>query len=191
MDYHPQGYAEIDLNGVLQEPRETVLKLLSTVLQNVSGSSYPVRFEKLKAVLECCLEGSCHRTLGGCELILEEENSLFIYREAAAIAAPHRMLPETGAILWDGRFLISNLGKRAAFEVRVLGKDGWAHLKTLGHDAHCPFRVGITQPSLWQQDILCAVPTLGYYNPDRGCDLEVRFSPRIGAFGLVNLDLGR
>lgn len=189
VNYDALGFAKIDLDGLLQEPREVVLKILSIVLQNISGAPYPVRFANLKAVLDACLTGVCHRTLGGCELVLRAGSALFVYREVASVQAQSVLTAQPSDMLWDGRFLISAQECSGKMQIRPLREEGWAHLKALGCDLKCSFKVGVTQPSLWQNDLLCAAPTLGYHNADMVRDLKMQFSPRIGAFGVVNLDL--
>jgi tRNA(Ile)-lysidine synthase len=100
---HPEGYFAV--------PREvladaTVAEAVIRKLLGSLGGSVTERSEREKLVAWCLDTGGSRRTLGGV-LVNQRQRDILFIREPGRIAFAPDRVPESGTLVWDGRFVIS------------------------------------------------------------------------------------
>lgn len=159
------GVARLDCRALPEWPQEIGRRLLSHVLQRVSGRSYRPRLEKterLLADLQGALDGDW--TLHHCEVHVVGGEAL-IWREMRPLP-PVLDLSRPGCHrgVWDGRLSYEVEG-RAGLSLQALGADGLALMKAEAQEALVhgyPQRALMSAPAFWLDGRLLAVPG-GFY----------------------------
>lgn len=108
VNYSEFGFASLNKNFITQLHEEIALRLLSKVIQVVSGGAYPPRHKKLEALYENLSSGDFQgQTLAGSMIFKCGEDEIIFTREIGAIDTS---LYEAGAkaLLWDNRFIIKS-----------------------------------------------------------------------------------
>lgn len=173
VDVSPLGFLTLSLEPYCRARTDTRARVLSRLLQVVSGGDYGPRYEKLMRVdrhLQAAPEsglGDVGLTLHGCEVRVSA-GEVLIFRE-------QRNLPtltlsgDPQQRLWDGRFLVS---APVAGEVRALGGEGLSLVRASVHEvfdmpdlaAGSGGRILASLPSLWVGDQLLGVAQIPYGN---------------------------
>ncbi len=97
-----EGFATIAISAGQQEVDDAVISLLLRII----GSGTHVRKERERLALWLKQAGSGRRTLGGV-IIAKRKAEIVFMREAGRIAKGISVIPDSGNLLWDGRFRIS------------------------------------------------------------------------------------
>jgi len=99
------GYACLDRAAFESYPAEIQLRVLTDILQSVSGNAQPMRLKRLARLQQMILSGrqTCH-TLQGCLVDLHCFKKVWFYREYAQI--PPVMKLTSPSMIWDHRFSI-------------------------------------------------------------------------------------
>ncbi len=135
------------------EPPSLPVKVLSALMQAVSGATYPPRHRSL-ASLAASLQPA---TLGGTRLMAGGRMGRFLLvHEITAIQHP---VPASPGAMWDGRFRI-DMPPDAATELTLgaLGND----TPRIRAYSDLPAAVLRTLPALRRHGTLVAVPHIGY-----------------------------
>ena len=179
---YPEGYCRLDPAAIAGAPPDVALRALSRVLVTVAGTDYPPRHERLQRLFADILrEGGVAnaRTLHGCRL-LPSKARVLICREPRAAA---ESIPAAAGCLWDGRFRVF-LRSGKPFEVRRLGRNGWAAVlkdRPELRQTHVPAPVRPSLPALWDLDGIACVPHLRYVRSGsefaRSSEVEMTFAP--------------
>jgi hypothetical protein len=107
-----------------------------------------VRMTRVETLHIALLEASAHTaTLGGCVFAPRGER-LRVWREYGRIDPARQPLPESGTLLWDGRFAIAAPGE-SGLMASALGPDGAAQLRAAGGRIKLPARIAHSLPALW------------------------------------------
>jgi tRNA(Ile)-lysidine synthase len=91
-------FATLDLN--VQD--EILLKIMSWV----GGSSRPELHERQHLLAWLVMQGGSRRTLGGL-IFAKRKREILVGREPERISSQPLMIPESGEIVWDGRFNVT------------------------------------------------------------------------------------
>ena len=172
---HPLGWAVIDLEALLAQPDEIVLRVLARLLGALRGQAEPLRdMTGLEGLLEWLRapedEAGRARVLAG--MRLERRGArLLIGREPGRIGPPTGLRPAPRAEAdWDGRFhvTIGELRSPALLQSLQQALDAGA---TLPEDApHRPTDVPAfawrAQPTLVHEDHIIALPALHWRAAD-------------------------
>ena len=176
------GFVTLQLDVLRHEHPELRSRLISRLLQAVSGHRHPPSFDGVMRVDEA-LEGEfAGMTSFGCRLWAEGAK-LFVAREAAPVEEG-ALLEKGSAIHWDGRFHISLQGGEGRLRVSALGEEGWIELLERFPDAReapMPHPVRLSLPALRKDGKIVAVPHLGY-DLSNGGTLVCRFEPKRALF---------
>ncbi|MCG8545372.1 MAG: tRNA lysidine(34) synthetase TilS, partial [Alphaproteobacteria bacterium] len=124
VDLRPEGYGCVDLSPLRDAPEEIGLRALAATIACVGGRVYAPRLERLERLYDNLRSADgfrSGRTLGGCRIVPWRRRAL-ICREPRAAGEVGRA---SGSFVWDGRFRI-RMGRKPGFEVRRLGRKGWA-----------------------------------------------------------------
>ncbi|MCA1298214.1 tRNA lysidine(34) synthetase TilS [Stappia indica] len=185
---HPAGVVCLDLAPLAELPQEVLLRLVATVLLQVTGAAYPPRLERLARLVE---------TLGGAEqvqatlagaVLRRQEGRLFIWREHGRDGVAERVEARPCSFIWDGRFAVTGTGAgvlrvRALAEVpevraQMTWPEGWprAAFDTAPVVDFCAERVGKDDVEGATDAPYC--PGLSAHLPPQGLDLRplVRFA---------------
>ncbi len=158
------GFCELHAAKLKAASGELAIRALARCIQAVGGADWPPGDDPLERVLDWLTAGTPDTTtLGGCRLVLRGEN-LVIARELGRITQRHVNLPECRKLLWDGRFQVAAMGPGRDLQVGPLAEEGWAALKV--ERPHLPAFVGQTLPAIRQQQLILAVPSIGYVSPE-------------------------
>ncbi len=103
---HPSGPLALDYRHYVLLPEEVRLRLLSRLVQRVSGQDYPARLVKLEA-LDCRLRETVpgKHTLAGAVVCRSSEH-LLIWREAGRKVPEGNVLTGGGDNIWDNRYRV-------------------------------------------------------------------------------------
>lgn len=172
--YEPWGYALLSHDPLAAAPAEVALRVLSRVLQDAGGGTYPPEFAQTSEVLDWIVraDGPRGRTVGGCRLQRRDSGDILAAREEEVLLSVAPAVPITAGetILWDRRFQVALPEDAGAgpFEVRALGLEG---LKQVEGKATMPpiepNRIGRTLPAIWKGDQLQSAPLLGFHGQVR------------------------
>lgn len=163
----PLGYFRLDRAHFAASRRDTLLRLLSRLMGQLSGAIYRPRRDSLEVFAEALTAGPSAggSALQGCRLVLENDTALLI-REAAACPAL-RPLSEHPQI-WDARFAVELTPDRSCFAdmmLGALGEKGWAQIARRGEDGMeklrtAPYPARLAIPVVWHENEVVAVPSL-------------------------------
>jgi tRNA(Ile)-lysidine synthase len=145
---YPEGYA-------ILSPGRIDIAALQAVIRTIAGAPYPA----LSAHLLDLAADPRPATIAGVRFLPAGRlgPGLLVVREEVAIAPPIQV--ESG-ILWDRRFRITGVSSAPQPRLRI-GKLGDAARK-LRKSSALPSAILRTLPALWLDEILSAVPHLGY-----------------------------
>jgi tRNA(Ile)-lysidine synthase len=154
------GYAMVDLDALLAEPEEIVLRVVARLIAGVGGGEELLRLAKLEALLAALAvsPGKAH-TLGRC-WIEPQKGRLGIFREMRTNALPAISLEPGMRALWDNRFRIElGLEEREPVTVRALGEQGVRDLRDSFHAlATMPPLASRTLPACFRGGSLVGLP---------------------------------
>jgi len=162
---HPAGFAVVDPRAFAHPPEEVGLRLLTRLLTSVGGAAYAPRQERTERLLAALKDGlGGAATLAGCRIAPFGGGILFC-REAARMEPPVA-LPPGAELVWDGRFRL-RVAEDAphGLVLGALGVTGWRKVQSLAKPAPMPVlpaAVRATLPTLYVDDLISAVPHLGY-----------------------------
>ena len=162
----PLGYFRLRRAEFAAAPRETAHRLLTGLMQALSGAVYRPRRAALDA-FAATLSGEADgpQVLQGCRLVLSGESAALI-REFAA-CPPSRPLAGHPA-RWDSRFSVRFEADAmpGTMTLAPLGEAGWAQIAR--HDApemaalrEAPFAARLALPSIWREENVVAIPVAG------------------------------
>jgi tRNA(Ile)-lysidine synthase len=161
----PYGTATVAARCLRGAPEEVQLRLLSALLQAVSGQYYGPRFESLDR-LRAKLGGDlATATLHGCA-VARAGDIISISREPSAVREIATL--EAGAtLIWDGRFELHN-ATPSPLRVRVLMADdqSWWRANVKPETLAVPARVRRSLPVLEDSDGVLGVPSLSVWRTD-------------------------
>jgi tRNA(Ile)-lysidine synthase len=180
---HPAGFALLDPVPLAAAPDEIGLRALAQLIATIGAEPYPPRFDRLERLARMLFAGTLTggRTLGGCRL-LPHRGRILVQRELAAIAPPVE-ITDSGARLWDNRFLVwrrPGAVMPPGLTVGALGVEGAASMRAIvPTDAahHLPPIVRPSLPAFRQDGRLLAVPHLGWTRPGSTTGVELRLRP--------------
>ncbi|MCP5381279.1 MAG: tRNA lysidine(34) synthetase TilS [Kordiimonadaceae bacterium] len=123
--YHKYGYAVLNSEFHQKLHEEISLRLLSDILKNVSGNTYPPRYNKLEFLFQNLKSDDFSgQTLSGVILFKNSEKDIIFCREYEDI--DKRMnIKQSKRCLWDNRFVIdtkSISGEIVPFEQDIIGR---------------------------------------------------------------------
>lgn len=179
--YHDAGYILLDCNLLEACPEEEQLRLLGNLLRLISGKETLPRFDSLYRVFKKIKNKEIlftRSTLHGCLIALvHQKNQLLIGREAHNIdSQPVALSPE--GFWWDNRFLVEPLSIRdLPLTLEKLNKaEILPEVKALLKQI--PFYLWETLPVIKQDDVLLAVPSIGYKKETHNhLEINVRWCP--------------
>jgi tRNA(Ile)-lysidine synthase len=182
VDLRPEGYGCLDLTPMKTVPEEIGLRALARTIACIGGSAYPPRLERLERLYEVLRRApglQTGRTLGGCRIVPWRGKTLICREPRAA----RDVRTASGAFVWDNRFRIRMRGQ-SGFEVRRLGRKGWADLlaaRPALRQSPIPAAVRPSLPAFWGLDGIASVPHLNYVRSGVAHDIptirEVVFAP--------------
>ena len=173
VEIQPEGYGCVDLSPLRDAPEEIGLRALAATIACVGGRAYTPRLERLERLydsLRCPGGFRSGRTLGGCRIVPWRRGAL-VCREPRAAGEVRRA---SGTFVWDSRFRI-RMGRKSGFEVRRLGRKGWADAVAVCpelRNSPIPAAVRPSLPAFWGLDGLACVPHLNYVRPGVGRDIS-------------------
>ena len=174
-------YAKEDEFGVVSfqsdslgvTPVEIQYRVLSYLLQAVSGADYGPRFEKLQSLYSEIYSGIEANTLSlhGCIITTSgagQDGLVTLCREAAAVPALSVLSGDAQSV-WDNRYMF-RIQAAGYFTVRTLDDAAWGQarkiwpqLETYRLDIHCRR----AQPVIYKDDKIYALPTFECYDGGR------------------------
>lgn len=162
---HPAGFAQVANAAFSQMEDEVALRLLRRLLQALGGGQYPLRQERVEAMLGRLRQGLKRAvTLGGCRLG-SLGDSVLICREAGRMA-PAMALRPGAEMEWDHRFRFQVAADApAGLSMAPLGATGWKKLAETMRPHRLPAfpaPVRATLPVVLDHQGICAVPHVGY-----------------------------
>lgn len=164
---HPALWAEVE-DGLLRQPDEVALRVLSRLLMVVGGRAYAPRLEALERLMRELRQGVRGRTLAGCRM-LPRRGGFRVVRETAAVA-PEMTVRAGDVVRWDGRFRAWIDGP-SGLEAR-LGAVGEQALPRPVRSL-LPAAVRAALPALSDRGGILCVPHLGYKRSDAVAALRV------------------
>ncbi len=167
VDVSPLGFEKIDRSLVENEPKEIVLRLLSKVIDQVSGRQGYSRLKDIERLYVKLLSGPLDdaMTLMGCHF-KEKSRQLWVCREPGRDGLEILQVHD-GAMIWDNRFAVDcshnvrDLLRDRQTEIRILGDEGWREVK------ESPMCEGVTElpaiirknlPAVWVDGKVVAAP---------------------------------
>lgn len=165
------AYGSLDRQVLVQEPTEVRVRLLTRLLGRFGGTAPRARLVKIERLAERVAgETGLTATLGGC-VVTAVGDQVKVFREPGRDGLPETSIAPGAAIVWDGRFSVSR-GRSGESDgpvtVRALGRDAFAGLRYNLTMEGLPSRAGATLPSVWDGQMLLAVPFLGVQSSDSG-----------------------
>lgn len=175
----PEGYLQASPEIFTSPKREMALRLLSHMLETISGQAYPARLSTLEATLARVLSGT-RCTAHGCVLwprLKRKNPHILIFRELAA-CAPMSARAAT-PLRWDQRFEIFIESKEPLneAELRPLGQH---HVPATlpAHLADLPKALIATFPALWKLERVLIAPHIhSHRNASSTLAMKALFSP--------------
>lgn len=104
---HEAGICHIAAGDFRPLPAALQERILATIIAHYGGGQGAVEAEELRRVARwaCTAEGPVRCTLGGA-LLGRRKTGFWVTREAARIEARPQVVPGSGKLLWDKRFMI-------------------------------------------------------------------------------------
>ena len=162
------GYAVIDMAWLTAQPEDIRLRLLSGLINTISGLQTHVSLGQLENMTSG-RGWNLHAgvTLHGTRWDTDAEGGLRIYRETGRSAPPALQIAPGTTAIWDRRFVISAAATAPPAGVEVLGPEGLQALRATGWRRRAaPARVLWTLPAVYDAQGLAAVPALGFARHD-------------------------
>lgn len=149
---HPAGPLKLDRQAYRDAPEELRLRLLTLLMERVTGIRLRVRLQKLQVLDEALMLRSDHlQTLGGV-LIKARKDTIWCWREAGR-EPPETLHDPKGDGVWDNRFTYSVM---AGTDRRELG-----HGIRLGPLCDAPIRAkDIEWPQDWPKEAFDCSPVV-------------------------------
>ena len=141
------GEVTIDNKSFVKEPEELQLRLLSGILQWMSGAPYRPRLDSLQNLLNDDTDKSLH----GC-LIRSQSGKINVRREPQRVSGP-----VYDQSIWDHRWHVDPVATSDGEYVAALGENGLAQCKNWRESGY-PREVLLTTPGRWKGDHLIAAP---------------------------------
>ena len=118
-----EGYIIIEREEFIKLPEFLLFKIVNKVIMSVGNKKYPLRSRSLINIAKI-IHFNFETTLsvGGC-LVKNTKKNVLIIREYNQIKNLNFIISEGAHILWDNKFLISNLSRNIKFTVTPLGKE--------------------------------------------------------------------
>jgi tRNA(Ile)-lysidine synthase len=160
---HDSGYVAIGLEPFLATKLDVQAAALRQVMLFVSSADYAPDLENILSAVASGGRGAW--TLGGCQLQVLQD-TLCVFREAAAISAPVPVVPGWSGP-WDRRFglrVAGGLSPAAGWAIGALGEAGLRQavdrfgIRLRRHAVPLPARLAL--PALWQGEHLVCQPHL-------------------------------
>jgi len=169
---YPEGYALLKKKQWLKYPIDIRQRVLSQALQTIFPKKYPSGFDIIEEICNSMVEERFKgRTLSGCEIFPSSSGDIFISREENNIE-PAIFIKEN--VIWDKRFICSAINSES-LKLGTLGEEGLSELRknkdTLKSIKNLPFKIKKLLPAIWEEDILLAVPHIGYYSDKSSKDV--------------------
>ncbi len=150
------------------DPEEIVLKGLTDILQTISGANYVPRLEKTQRLYDGIMGGTERAsTLHGVQIVQDKNGDWLFWREAST------MKPASLAcvMVWENNHQLKYNGLDVGdYQVRALGKNGWAALVQAyptAKQTNIPVMARASLLSIWRgEDQLIYVPAVGFGSGD-------------------------
>jgi len=142
---------------------DTPGRVLAAAVQWIGNAGYRPRHDSLTEAAVALRRGEA-RTLGGVRMQPYGAGGARLSRELAAAQTPVRAPSRPGArVVWDGRWLVSQVGGPAIGDLTVsaLGEVGFAACPA-GRTAGLPRMALLATPAIWQGEALVAAPLAGH-----------------------------
>ena len=165
------GFARLDAESLLSNPKEVVYRVLSRIIFVVSGNHVPVRMEKIASLADRLTSVGNGMTLGGC-FIKQYRGKVLFVREVASLP-PKVAFADKGR--W-GHFTVTAPGFRGF--LGALGADGYAQIREKTRKRHFS-AVTYGLPALFHDKKVVFVPHLRYYADkfvEIDCKLDIECS---------------
>lgn len=157
---HEHGYIQLDDSAFRALHPEIGLRVLAMVLNRMNGTHLRPRFQELSGLYA---HFGNVRTLNGCLFHLRK-GSIFVHREAAALAPP-KPIAAGERMVWDGRFTLQfppDFPLQNA-SIGALGESGYDTIKAMLPSTN---RIGRDKarlfPALWHLEKPLLVPHMQY-----------------------------
>ena len=123
------GFCRIDASAFRGAPEDIALRVMARVLQGIGGQVSPPRLVKLEKLVEMLMSGAVSQTLGGCQIVPEDDDIL-ILRESGRRRESNLVLKPGECGLWDNRYRVRlDPCSSAPVQVRALGKSGYGEVR--------------------------------------------------------------
>jgi tRNA(Ile)-lysidine synthase len=168
VEIDPWGFALVTPGPVRAQPRETVVRLVGSVLRLAGGQGYPPERDIIDGVYDWLVAADPvprGRTAGGCRLWVLGDGRIVAAREQAALDndEPLLVLRPGQSGVWDGRFRvgISEAAEPGDYVIQALGPFAPSALKVplFTPSKIEPRRIASTYPGVFIDGALVAVPT--------------------------------
>ena len=161
----PYGFISFSGETITECPAEIGLRLLARALSMVVGDGGRIKLKSLEQLYErLFISNASHaETLAGCHITKYRKNWM-ICRELGREGLPEMQLSAGASLLWDHRFLVSDMAandSHAPLVIRRIGTDGWRGLDKLAlteEERKLPVLVRESLPAVWSGEKLLAVP---------------------------------
>ena len=163
---HPEGYADINREGLTKAKNETAIGVVSALIKLIGGRDFaPKRVRQLPLHRELFDPSKNFvRTLGSC-IISADDDRIRLCREFDTIL-DEAMRDGPSPFVWDGRFLLYLDSSKApnATVIGALGRAGWEEIAgdvgTEFRRIPGPVRYGL--PAIRKEGVILQVWHLGY-----------------------------
>ena len=178
---HGAGYARLDTAMLKDAHAEVGLRVLSRVLQSVSGGDYGPRFNKLERLYESLpAGGATGQTLAGCRILPVDDGCAIIAREPRSMAGALAL--HAGRQVWDGRYLVTAGSMERPLWIQRLGAQGFKSIRDHVDSravSSIPATVRTVLPGVFDARGPLSVPALNYVRGARLQDpVHIDFLPR-------------
>ncbi len=102
---HPEGYFSVERNGIMAVSDEAADHLLQQLMRSLGGS-VALLDERQRLWDWLKAKGGNRRTLGGV-VVAQRLREILFMREPTRINRGECLVPESGTLVWDGRFAIA------------------------------------------------------------------------------------
>ena len=180
----PEGCGWLHRDAFFNCPPGIAGEVLQQLVMTLAGLTHPPRSETLERLHSELKMSKPKRN--ACGLLFEfkeRTNAWLVYREPSATAEALILMPQARA-LWDKRFTVGFSGMNESLQVRALGADGIAWLKSHEStknltDSYVGRKLVLASlPSFWHLEKMIAIPHITYVHPEyRHCSFTAQFTP--------------
>ena len=118
-----EGYLIIKKDKLLKLPDFLIFRILNKGIIDIGNRKYPLRSRVLINLTKIIFQNvNTTLSVGGC-LVKNQKNTILIIREFNHIKNLKLVLSEDKEVIWDKKFLISNLSKKTKLYVTPFGKE--------------------------------------------------------------------